>query len=111
MMIQSALTNILHMISTIKQNVSYFKNDGANFVNILLLLLNHRPKLIESVSGTSFRKLCAGSQYSLALTKAGKVRKLFIYIVIVFPICLYRQLKGFLLPSIIFCVLLPSINF
>ena len=32
-----------------------------------------RPKVIESVHGILFRKLCAGSQYSIALANSGQV--------------------------------------
>ena len=33
----------------------------------------YRPKIIEGLNGVLFRKLCAGSQYSLALTTSGCV--------------------------------------
>lgn len=34
----------------------------------------YRPKIIESLHGFIIRKVCAGSQSSLALTSAGQVR-------------------------------------
>nr|CAB3252556.1 probable E3 ubiquitin-protein ligase HERC1 [Phallusia mammillata] len=33
----------------------------------------YRPKVIESLNGTLIRKLCAGSQYSMALSNSGQV--------------------------------------
>lgn len=34
----------------------------------------YRPKVIEALHGFIIRKVCAGSQSSLALTSAGQVR-------------------------------------
>lgn len=34
----------------------------------------YRPKVVESLHGFIIRKVCAGSQSSLALTSAGQVR-------------------------------------